>query len=306
MNGIGRGCGITLALVCLMAPLLRAQTWIHPETVIPFRHSGGGGDSVVFLGSTQFGGEAARVFGKNEDHRWIVMIGGAVELVRQDNVRLLFESAIALVADPGNNIGFNPRALFWEEGILIGLRGGNTDWQFGLQHRCKHDIDNIELLRVTGREEERALIYSSLMLRWQHDGITLGGITIQPLAEAHAYVFVQDQRFPVSARTAAPNVEDHRAASRVRLDISAPIVSTMRVGVLLDARGTLRRAASGESGTTHLEVAADAALAEVYTEIRGSAAALRLFLRAAHLPDTFIRPVPRGATLYSVGVRIVP
>ena len=55
---------------------------------------------------------------------------------------------------------FNPRAIFWEEGVLAGFRlDEGIALQAGYIHRCKHDIDNLEIT-ARGREEQRTLIYN--------------------------------------------------------------------------------------------------------------------------------------------------
>ena len=304
-----RGLLVISAAVLLAASprAMNAQLWTYPETLLgtPRAFERARGDSVELLSWSAFSGEASGFIGnEDETHRWCASVGGSVELLGGARWNLVFESAISLIADPGNNIGFNPRALFWEEGILFGLRNGADVWQFGLQHRCKHDIDNIELLRVTGREEERALIYSSLVARWSRDAFIWSGVDIEPMAELHGYVFVQDQRFPVSTRELLPGVEDNLGAARLRIEASVPLLLRIRAGILLDARSTVRMEHHRSTEDADLAVLIDVVAVELYIEAQGQAAGLRGFLRYARLSDTYIPPFPSGASLVSLGFRI--
>ncbi len=102
-------------------------------------------------------------FGLRRDthHLWHQDLGAFIELYRHSDRRsLVFTGQIEFIADPHNDINFNPRAIFWEEGFMYTWRGGDYFLQLGFYHRCKHDIDNLD------RGEERSLIYSSLWGRW--------------------------------------------------------------------------------------------------------------------------------------------
>ncbi len=139
-----------------------------------------------------YGGWAA--FGpyvpSNDTHAWHHEIGGFIELRRSHRSSLLVTTQIEFVADPNNEISFNPRAVFWEEGIVYTRRtNAGFDWQLGYYHRCKHDVDNLE------RGTQRALIFGSVRSR-----------AIIPLGEANTsdyvsidadlYTIRQDARLP--------------------------------------------------------------------------------------------------------------
>lgn len=106
--------------------------------------------------------------GSGDDHRWNAKTGGYMEIVRVDSLwSVAAVGTMELVADPQNDITFNPRAIFWEEGLLASRRlGTGSALQFGYIHRCKHDIDNLEIQIVRGVAEQRTLIYSGLVTRY--------------------------------------------------------------------------------------------------------------------------------------------
>lgn len=94
---------------------------------------------------------------KNNDHEWYQQLGIIAELVRfRNNSTLAVTTQFQMIADPNNNINLNPRAIFWEEGLFYMWKPKDLFYKVGYYHRCKHDIDNLDL------GEERGLIYASL------------------------------------------------------------------------------------------------------------------------------------------------
>ncbi len=127
----------------------------------------------------------------DNDHAWVQELGLTVELVRfSHKASLAFTTQIEFIADPNNNINFNPRAIFWSEGIFYMRRKGNSYWRAGYYHRCKHDIDNLNL------GVERTLIFGSLMAERSHQ------LPSKQFKEAwlgygaDLYTIRQDDRFP--------------------------------------------------------------------------------------------------------------
>ncbi|HVK38079.1 MAG TPA: hypothetical protein VNA88_06085, partial [Candidatus Kapabacteria bacterium] len=76
------------------------------------------------LGTTWLNGarlyaEFARNTPGDADHRWVARTGGVAELVRWDSsASLMIVGTMEVVIDPNNDITFNPRAIFWEEGLM--------------------------------------------------------------------------------------------------------------------------------------------------------------------------------------------
>jgi hypothetical protein len=96
-------------------------------------------------------------------HAWYQKLGAFAEFFRiSDKQSLALLSNIEFIADPHNDINFNPRAIFWEEAFLYSLRTGKGFWQLGYYHRCKHDIDNLDF------GYERTLIYGSIHSRYSY------------------------------------------------------------------------------------------------------------------------------------------
>lgn len=122
----------------------------------------------TWLPGTRLVGEFARYSnGSGEHHRWNAKTGGWMEIVRVDSTwSVSIAGMMEMVADAFSDIGFNPRGIFWQEGVLAELRlGRNEAFAFGYVHRCKHDIDNLEPFLLAGRIEQSTLIYSGPTLQ---------------------------------------------------------------------------------------------------------------------------------------------
>jgi len=287
---------------------LAAQTWLYPETIqpsIPLLHDVAR-DEEGFLSAMNFWGEFGQyIIERDIDHRWVVSLGGNAELFRSGTWDLAFETNVHLVVDPNNNISFNPRAFIWEEGIVLGLRRGEQVWSFGYLHRCKHDVDNLELLRTSNREEERALIYGSAFARWTRKTVRFHGWDVQPLAAAHVYILVQDQRFPVFTRKLAPSVQSFQGALRTRLTVSKTFFRVYRVGMTADIRLTSLGPTEKSKRFSSVERIQVNSASELFWDFIGREAALRIFLRYTYDPDNFISPQPRSSRLIALGLRLL-
>lgn len=112
---------------------------------------------------TQTGGWGSfgnHLFSGDEDHAWLQQLGAYVEIYRWANrASLALTGHVEVVADKRNDVGFSPRAIFWEEGFLYTHRAGRSYLQLGYYHRCKHDVDNFRF------NEERTLVFGSLLVR---------------------------------------------------------------------------------------------------------------------------------------------
>jgi len=297
---------LVLCAAMLMPAFCTAQSWLYPESIHPITPlmDTTAVRGFAFFPALQFWGEAAwYAYDSDKDHRWDITIGGTSQLLRGVDWDVIHETSVHLAVNPGNNIGFNPRAFMWETGILVGVVSGRTVWQFGYQHRCKHDVDNVEILRTTGREEERALMYGSAVARWRHQPLSLLGGMLEPLAEAHFYIPRQDQRFPEWTRTLHPLMTSFIGALRTRQSLSLMIGGTVRVGMLADLRATLLGSSDGKRFSSLDRVRVEPA-AECFADVAGTGGTLRAFIRYAYLPDDFIPPIPRSTHLVAAGIRL--
>jgi hypothetical protein len=308
VHSIRRCLGLLFAFVVANNPNALAQSWLYPWTladVSPLQYRERP-ESARFLPSTRFWGEAGLyTAGRDVNHRWEVAIGGVAEIAGAKEWSVYFESAVLLAVDPNNNVAFNPRAFFWNEGIFVAWRGGASIWTAGLRQLCKHDVDNVELEHERGLEQQRSIIDGGLVARWERDGFDAAGLRVRPLLEAQLTLTNEDQRFPVSTRSTGPSVDAFLGSLRARLTTDAPLAASMRGGLTLDLRGTLLGEWPGKRFRSLRSLRIEAAV-EGFVSFDGAAGAMMVFARYADMDDDFISTPPRSATLLALGVRIVP
>ena len=260
-------------------------------------------DETSWMHSTGGWGEfsAYRLVRDNE-HAWLQRLGGYVEILRVgDEMSLAFLSDIEFIADPHNDIRFNPRAIFWEEGFLFTQRLAETYWQAGYFHRCKHDIDNYVLAT------ERSLIFGSLhgayMLPWRAENQLAEGLFA---FRADVYTIRQDDRFPVSTRQLEPNLKRMLgtlgASAYFRKNLSSKywgIYSTLwsMVNFYGEKEGIINRLDGIRSALFNGGMTLGIAL-------QGNVH-MRLGISYEFLSDTGINPTPGKAHLMTIGVTFI-
>lgn len=268
------------------------------------------GDGFVLLPGARLYGEFARYTnGSGTDHRWNAKTGGYGEFARWDSTwSIAGTGTMEVIIDPNNDISFNPRAIFWEEGLIISARapwGNNQAIQFGYIHRCKHDIDNIEILRVRGELEQRTLIYSGPFIRLlARPTKVLDGPLNLYLGSALRYdhfVHKLDERWNPEYAAAQPNVEDLKGTLNATVTVEGRFGNN-RLGFHAGANwmlafATPRGGKLGALGSLpFVEFGVD-----IYNP-RG--AAFTIFARGEYQRDGGIRTEPTAADLLLFGVRI--
>jgi hypothetical protein len=269
--------------------------------------------SVAWLGAIEPMVEFGRYSnGSGRSHRWNGKIGLYLDVVRWDSTwSIAIVETMETVIDPNNDIAFNPRSIFWEEGILVSHRlGESSALQFGGMQRCKHDIDNLELSQTTENPQERTLIFSSATLRW----LVRPHIVAADLPELRAgfamrnelYVHLLDHRIPnaanesgehldrlVSSLMASGRIEYRPLGRRYAAHLSASALLSL-VGGRLGEEGRFDDLTT-TLGVPHLELGIDL--------FNPKGTGVTLFARAEWQRDAAILPVPRSATLVLFGIR---
>jgi hypothetical protein len=229
-------------------------------------------------------------------HAWIQRLGAVIELVRiGSGWSIAFATDIEFIADPNNDIRFNPRAVFWQEGLLLTNRIGNGYWQLGYYHRCKHDVDNLSI------GTERSLIYGSVTGKYAIP-LALPRTTYSGAAviRGDIYTIRQDDRTGASTDDGMPDVRRLLATLGGSLHLRSPAVGSW-LGLYTTLWATMnfyshRAAASIFSGvrsvTAHGGITAGIAIT--------GTAHFRIGIAYEYLADTGINPLPQPAHLVSV------
>lgn len=267
-----------------------------------------------WLNATRLYGEFSRYSdGSGPNHRWNAKTGGYLELARWDSTwSIALVGTMEMVADPLSDIAFNPRAIFWEEGILASARTGqDAAFQFGYVHRCKHDIDNLETLLILGRREQSTLIYSGVMARFllrprvlvSGDVQVLGGATVRN----DFYVHLFDQREPREAERTGRSMNTLANTVNVsaRIDVRP---AGARYGLHLNAGWMLSFFGSGEGLAERwkgLDVLGSVPCVEMGLDLfNPHGAAFTAFVRGEWQRDGHVVPHATSATLFLMGLRV--
>ncbi|MBP3191821.1 hypothetical protein [Natronogracilivirga saccharolytica] len=222
----------------------------------------------------------------DDHHLWYQDLGGYVELWRQgDTSSMLLTGQIQFLADPHNDINFNPRAIFWEEGLLYTTRLSPGFLQLGFMHRCKHDIDNLDIGR------ERSLIFSSMILRYQHLGSLLREDDLMMMLGFEQYVITWDRRTPRELEETGPDWNDLQNMATLHMHWHAnpqeeSLFAETRLQLInMEDRLRLNRSAS------------------VGWRFPRSGGEFRLVLSYEYLHDSGIPAEPEEAHLLTLGIR---
>lgn len=236
----------------------------------------------------------------DSDHAWHHEIGGFVELWRSHRTSLLVTTQIEFIADPNNEINFNPRAVLWEEGIVLTRRQNTFDWQVGYYHRCKHDIDNLAI------GEQRASIFGSLR-----------GRLILPARsdETDDYLALETNFYTIRQDARLPRVLESEGRNWNQLLASVGAQGFTRIGLpaattdlYAQVRGRLSVLSANEGFFNRLS-AVDQLRGSFGTAIGVSVrgrAEMRLGLEYEYSHDTGIPAVPTDAHLLRVVLRAHP
>jgi len=291
-------CMLVTSVVCVEAQRF-PDRWIALNPLLDTSRrveSGTLGWMHSLIGWGEFGGYLA----SDHEHAWIQRLGALIELARiGEHSSLAFASEIEFIANPDNDIRFNPRAVFWQEGFLFTHRTDAGYWQVGYYHRCKHDVDNLDLGR------QRSLIYGSIVGKYLVP-LAFAGWSGGAVLRGDLYTIRLDDRQPRTTADGLPNVEQllgmlggsiHLqrvlAAPWVGVYTSAWIAANSygnRTGGYLLTDGIRMTRLSGG-------VAAGIALT--------GAAHFRIGLSYESLADTGINPIPESSRLLALTIAVV-
>ncbi len=251
-------------------------------------------------GWSEFGGY--RIIREHE-HAWIQRLGGYIELFRiSETTSLALLGNIEFIANADNDIRFNPRAIFWEEGFLFTQKTGNSFWQIGYMHRCKHDVDNLNLGR------ERSLIFGSVQGKYIIP-FALGDTSTNGLfaLRADLYTIRQDDRNPSVFSLYLPQVKSMLATLGGALHVRTSL-PMKPLGLYVTTWGALNFYGDKQEIFLKFEKVRSILFqggigGGIAVEGR---AHLRLGISYEYLSDTGINPFPEHANLIAISITMIP
>lgn len=115
------------------------------RTVVPNTLSLAYDSTSTLFPVSAFWGEMQKGFAsEGESMNSNIRFGGLLSFHRWKTSSLDFNLSFELTADPYNDIAFNPRSARWQEELFLTDENSWGNFQYGLMHRCKHEIDNFD------------------------------------------------------------------------------------------------------------------------------------------------------------------
>ncbi len=232
-------------------------------------------------------------------HGWRQVMGAMVDFWRRDTTLLLsFVATIEFHANFNNDIFFNPRAQFWEEGIVLSFYTSRWILQTGYLHRCKHDIDNLAL------QQERVLIYGSFFGNCFYEAVPKTDSTGVLLGlSSHLFVVHEDYRVPADRSRFDPRISTLFSTNVLSLQARLPIF-----GNTIALRAHIQAASFSRSDqfTERLRYPLTWRFS-FYGAVEyflSSIARFRLSIERLH--DTLIPAIPESAIHIQLGINFVP
>jgi|GEM_PF-6268908 len=114
-----------------------------------------------FMHSMDFIGLGESGYGsRDEALKYNLVFGGAGIFYRWDNSALWFSVVGNVIANPYNDIGFDPYGASWQEEIRYSHDFGYGIWEIGFSHRCRHEIDNFDPGEMQDEPTKRVTLYA--------------------------------------------------------------------------------------------------------------------------------------------------
>lgn len=256
---------------------------------------------VKYLRQNGLWGNLARGYSSTDErYAWSVSFGGIIQFAEWENSSLYLQGDAEVLADTYNDISFNPRSIFWTEGIMYGMRlDAKNDLHVGYIHRCKHDIDNSGN-NIVGANEERTLIYGSLQGKFiSRDNIPPDNFLCDA-ADLYAaldyYLVKQDYRIPQEFTDSGNSVEDLTFS----LDLGIKVHMVSIDDVMLYLRGAFK-----VSGYNWFDDIVTDGRAEIGAELKGEGTTMDIFAGVEGLQDDMTRPAPVESIYIYLGFRFI-
>lgn len=284
---------------------------------IPCNDSSG----VSFLNSTRLYAEFARHKNNDKNHLWNAKSGGYIEILRIDSTwSITADGVMEVVMDGYNDIAFNPRAIFWEEGLHFNTRlSEKTALQFGYTHRCKHDIDNLEPLLERGKTQERTLVFSGIMARFLYRpqifysfNSFLGRLDLKYAANIRNDLFMHVGDFRNTDDTASYSVGNSVETLINSTNLYSKVIVTpqnskyslhLTANLMTSIFGSNKGFTGRFSGEKKFVTSMP--LAEIgFNAYNPEGAVFTFFLRHEFRQDAAIVPEPEASDLFMFGIRI--
>lgn len=244
------------------------------------------------------GGFGKYIGPKDGDHEWHHRMGVTFEILRwNDRNSIAGITQAEFIYDRNNSINFNPRATFWEEGLIFTRQFTHFDLQLTYLHRCKHDIDNLDI------GVQRSTINSSFDAKFLFREWTTGFGQIRMVPGLDFYTTTYDNRQPDKWDDKALNWE--KMATAMNLNVVWRKNLSSAINLFVSGYGKLA-AFSDQSNLPdrYFKINKGRVNGAAFGGIEiDRQAGIRIGLRFERLADTGIPVSPKSANLLSIAVQ---
>ena len=255
----------------------------------------------TFFGNSEYGAEAARGYGSTDNEQaWNFKFNGLLELYRYRKSSVSFLLSTELIANPYNDIKYNPRGVIFCESITYFNKQKFFTFEVGLDQRCKHEIYNSdqpnEFLSTDGYvPTKRDIILTGAHIGIVSNQIKLNNrINIRAFAKADLYASSSDSRVPED------NASQSFANAFGAALLGSKINFQLRKNLYIYNRNWLSPVFFSKQDRNIQSNYRN----EVGIHINGKKAGMDVFSSYEHFFDDLSHPFPQSSNVVSVGLRI--
>ena len=301
---------LSLVIAVIAQLCVSAQMYVTRNAIFdPFRDT-----SVAegFLPAVNYSHEFSRGYGSaNDELAWNGRAIGTFEFYRWAGG---FSLGAVMAAEAGinshNDISFNPRSIRWLEELTLYYKRSGFLFETGVQHQCKHDVDNSDGPRgdapMADRSEKRVTILSGVHAGVQYDLPAPSGQSESGDDSPEGRVFLRADYYPFSSDYRFPENNSGRDLTNLSAAILAgakyqlPVYGLFSVyasvwsGTVFFGRTSQRDASGTPEHNYRLEFG---------TQFRGRGGKLEVFLASEKYFDDLSSPVPQSSKVLYLGLR---
>ncbi len=249
-------------------------------------------------------GDFSRYISSESDweHHWGSRLGAAIDIVRYNDIfSFTIYSDIELIANPRSEITYNPRSFYWQETFQFNYKTDSMYMHAGYSHRCKHDVDNLEVLDNTGERKQLVLIYDSIYLRLVSENVRFA---INPVVPIDSFFFMRWDYFVIKEddRLYAADISLRNKINDLsftwQVGLHSTLVTCKQLNVVLKAH-YIFNVYTGATNSIKRNYYIETGIA-----LRGREAEMTFFLAYEYQERTFINPYNERSRLLYAGLRI--
>ncbi|GAB5465148.1 MAG: hypothetical protein Kapaf2KO_05840 [Candidatus Kapaibacteriales bacterium] len=248
-----------------------------------------------FLADLDFSGSIERGFGSERGLlHWGFAVGGMGTFYREGNFALAFGAWVGVYANPYNDISFDPYGANWQESLTGLYKTKYGIFGLGLNHRCRHEIDNYDPGEKDYPLQKRVTLSFGPELTYNTGRINILGFDFMS-GLSYQYVPISaDYREPDTTRV----LDNSNLNGRISFlaDVSYPVYDFLKVGIR-----TYNQISLGLPENNTL-----LGRAIIYIDLGSGTNRMRIYFGYESIYDDFSQPNPISNQATILGIQLHP